>query len=359
MERIPEEKYNSEQRATVAEFVKLQARLDELIERHRAQLNTELVRLAGELRALAAAHDDRVSALAAKREGVAAALAALELYATRLLLSVSDRARSVAADAAVVEGEAPMISDEYACAAALSDFAQAVAAHESAADALAAADKAADRTFRATLTTHISDELNLAPPEAPVMRELVALFRKRAPGVTAAAAVAGLGAAAVSSDAETTDALAAEAARAAFLRPLTVADVSDGFDSLVTEPYWPRIVALRAAKLDSELAVADAARTTDVLAKHVASLTARFETAKRALDDVDGSKRAARAARDLALHDVEMLVRLKMGQDEVSSFLPYDKTAADGDFEAHPLGGDVEPDVRVFVCTLLKVRGCE
>ncbi len=73
------------------------------------------------------------------------------------------------------------------------------------------------------------------------------------------------------------------------------------------------------------------AQTLDGMKGHLALLAARYETHKAAIDAVGAEREALAAARELALNDVEVLLRLRMGQDEVSS------NAGDG--TPHPGGG--------------------
>ena len=51
--------------------------------------------------------------------------------------------------------------------------------HEAVMEELTAADKALERSFRASITAHISEELALPAPAPAMLKVLTALFKKR------------------------------------------------------------------------------------------------------------------------------------------------------------------------------------
>jgi len=220
-------------------------------------------------------------------------------------------------------------------------FKSVVAAHAATVEELAAADRALDRGFRTAIASHAADELGLAPLEPGVLRELGALFRKRAPG-GAAAAVAAPSPGAPSAADEAAEAAAARAARDAFTRPLGAADLPDGYDTLLREPFWPRFAALRAAKVEAELALADAQRGAAALDAHAALLAGALARARAAVDAAQAARGRIVAARDIGVNDVELLVRLRTGQVEAGARLAGGADAADA--PPHPLGGAADPD---------------
>ncbi len=261
MDAIPEEKYNAEQRGVMEERGRAAAALEALLERRKAELNAELVRLGGELREIGLGFDERLRALGRRRGAVASALASLELYRARLGESVCERGvgegavRRSGARAGELEEGARGALGAYEAHAALCEAAG--AAYEAA----AAADRALDKGFKTALLSHVTDELGAPAPSNAVLKVLGALYKKRptAPSASLALAASGRALHAPSAAAEAAAARAAAAAREAALRDLTAADLPEGYETLGGEAFWPRFSALRRAKIESELAVAEAA----------------------------------------------------------------------------------------------------
>jgi hypothetical protein len=128
----------------------------------------------------------------------------------------------------------------------------------------------------------------------------------------------------------------AQAAREAQLLPLQKGDLPEGFEGLMTEPagLWQLLQDLRRDKVASEHALHARSRALEAMKAHLALLAARYVTHKTAIDAIQTARDAIVNARELGQNDVELLLRLKMGQDEVS--------ANNADCTPHPLGGATE-----------------
>jgi hypothetical protein len=105
------------------------------------------------------------------------------------------------------------------------------------------------------------------------------------------------------------------------LLPLQKADLPEGFEGLMTEPagLFALLQALRRAKVESELALSARTRALDAMKAHLALLASRYSAHKSAIDRIQAARTNITNARELGLNDLELMLRLKMGQDEVSA----------------------------------------
>ena len=128
------------------------------------------------------------------------------------------------------------------------------------------------------------------------------------------------------------------AARDAIILPLQKADLSEGFEGLVNEPagLFALVNTLRTQKIESEFALSSKTRVLDSMKAHLAFLAGRYEKHKNAIDSIQAARESILHKRELGLNDVDLLLRLRMGQDEVS--------ANNYDCTPHPQGGAPEVD---------------
>jgi hypothetical protein len=128
------------------------------------------------------------------------------------------------------------------------------------------------------------------------------------------------------------------AARDAIILPLQKADLPEGFEGLVNEPagLFALVNTLRTQKIESEFALSAKTRVLDSMKAHLAFLAGRYEKHKNAIDSIQAARESILHKRELGLNDIDLLLRLRMGQDEVS--------ANNYDCTPHPQGGAPEVD---------------
>ena len=184
-----------------------------------------------------------------------------------------------------------LVPREEEAAAAHDAFRAAAEEQAAALTSLRARDEALDRGFR--------DRLKAAcgAVDSDVLKTAAALFRKRR-----VAAVAGSGAGGEEEE-----------------HPLTRADLPDGFGAIADDAVmWPALAALRQEKLASEAAVRAAAATQEAMRDRLQHLDAAYEGFKGRLDALAAEREALASAQEVATNDVPLLLRLRMGQDEVA-----------------------------------------
>jgi len=179
MDAIPEEKFNSDQRAAWAERAAAVVALEELLERRRIEVNLEMNRLAGELRDIVATFDERLGALGKQRKAVAASLAALDLYRSHLVCLVHKRAVHLDGRSHLRSGESYLSSEAETAGALYAAHATLCSGHARKVEELGAEDRALEKSFRQSILTHITEELLLAPPSNATLKVLISLFKKR------------------------------------------------------------------------------------------------------------------------------------------------------------------------------------
>ena len=87
-----------------------------------------------------------------------------------------------------------------------------------------------------------------------------------------------------------------------------------GASGLTLSPSPSPPQSLRAARIDSELEHAAATKALEGMRGHEARLAARFEALLRVNDGLAADREALQSAREVALNDVDLLLRLRMGQ---------------------------------------------
>ena len=99
--------------------------------------------------------------------------------------------------------------------------------------------------------------------------------------------------------------------------PLTLADCPDGYGSLADNPIWPVLNQLRREKLDSERSLAAAQARLTAMQAHLSHLAASYEQLKSRIDEIGVERDALASSREVATNDVDLLIRLNQGRDEV------------------------------------------
>jgi len=113
------------------------------------------------------------------------------------------------------------------------------------------------------------------------------------------------------------------AARAQAMAPLSRADVPEGYSSVADdERLWSRLNALRSAKVEAEWAVALCLVRLAAMRGHLSHLAAAYEGLKTRIDAIGAERDALASQREVALNDVSLLLRLRMGQDEIVGIEP-------------------------------------
>jgi len=378
MDEVPEADFTPEQKSAYAAYkVRLQAFEDEKAKARNA-LNSEMTKLVQELKDLVAAFDEKVTLLSKLRTTTASVIAAQELYMTKLALAVQVRQHTAVRDSGLQAKFDSLIPYESAAAEAHENFKVFVERQASRVEELQQRDKALDTTFRGSIKEAVGTL------DSDIVKMLQTLFRKRETTTTQAAVKATQEAEKQGSSSSSSapsgtsppraalkrqqsnfanlrrnsedgslnntgivdpfayyaqtvskaidDEIKQQNMREAVLAPLTKADCPDGYSNLADDPVWPVLNNLRKEKIASEFLIQDETKLLDNMKNHLALLASRFEKRKGEIDSVAAERDSLAAARELALLDVEVLLRLRMGQDEVSANLP--------DGRPHPGGGN-------------------
>lgn len=126
---------------------------------------------------------------------------------------------------------------------------------------------------------------------------------------------------------------ALSAARFAAIEPLTKTDIPEGYGASVMDnaPLWRKLNQLRQQKILSEWTVAQSAVRLEDMRAHLAHLAHRYESLRDRIDAIGAERDALASQREVSLNDIFLLLRLRMGQDEVAGTpvpIPFTTTGA-------------------------------
>lgn len=103
------------------------------------------------------------------------------------------------------------------------------------------------------------------------------------------------------------------------IQPLTRADLPEGFDPMSDALMWETLSSLRAEKVESEFVVRRETRLRDELEGVVAAREAALSRARSKLMQLDQERNLLLQANALAGNDLDVLVSMRQGQDEVTT----------------------------------------
>jgi hypothetical protein len=108
-------------------------------------------------------------------------------------------------------------------------------------------------------------------------------------------------------------------ARRQELQPLSKLDCPESFDPDANKALFDRLNKLRTAKIESELMIRDeTAKFTEMNSQHLV-LRGRMDAARAAVEKAEMDRERLLQARELAGANLELLIRVKQGQDEMES----------------------------------------